>query len=425
MSFAICLLLIGQAPVPQIMSSRDLKTFRAYVPQVDDPVISAQLNDLDVMWYTDQEMPPAYQMSIGNGYVQTTFLHADANISSDDSERRIPDANGDLGGGNGNTEFPWNVAPGGAHRSPYVRSFKGLLLPPKEGGGRHPVIWFREDMQGRGARIISGNPRRPLPEGPRSPRGMNYGYGWLYPVGTVFFEVLTTVNPDRKDIPFELRVRTRESDAWGVDIFRPFATAQQMADAIKTGWPELTPRLQKAVDLLENPPVFKMARMTDTAHSKKRAFDVTAVISYLPPLGDSEVDWLLNRRFVSALGETWQTDPTGLKAIAPYNGDDRHGILPYRYHATFMGNDRDGCMNCHDSTGVHVARFQLPRGWYGFIRGRDGIFSWHPIDPSSISTDGGALQVRFRQSFLDAGIVEPYDPERHPQSLYSSIPGLN
>jgi hypothetical protein len=81
-------------------------------------------------------------------------------------------------------------------------------------------------------------------------------------------------------------------------------------------------------------------------------------------------------------------------------------------------------MNCHDDTLKPARSFDAPRGWYGRVRGSDGIFSFHPIEPSSISRNGSPVQVRIRQSLVRAGMVERYDRAKHPADRYSAIKGV-
>jgi hypothetical protein len=68
-----------------------------------------------------------------------------------------------------------------------------------------------------------------------------------------------------------------------------------------------------------------------------------------------------------------------------------------------------------------VREFEPRRDWYGRIRGSDGIFSFHPFAPESISHNGSGLPVRLNPRLVEAGIVEPYDAGRHPASLYHEL----
>lgn len=63
----------------------------------------------------------------------------------------------------------------------------------------------------------------------------------------------------------------------------------------------------------------------------------------------------------------------------------------------------------------------MQRGWYGRVRGNDAIFSFHPIEPSSISYNGADQQVRFRQSFVHAGMIEKFNITKHREDFYQEL----
>jgi hypothetical protein len=79
------------------------------------------------------------------------------------------------------------------------------------------------------------------------------------------------------------------------------------------------------------------------------------------------------------------------------------------------------CAKCHESTLKHVDEFDTPRQWYGRVRGSDRIFTFHPIEPASISTNGAPRQVRLRQAFVDSGLVAWYDRSKHPSDVYQVL----
>ena len=410
----LALACLGQV---QLMSQPDIDAIQRLLPRVADGERAAQLRDPGMMWYTHREMPPAYQHATGNGYVETTFHSAFYNISGDPS-----DQGGGFdrqAGGNANREFPWSLAPGGAHNAD-VRSFKGLLLPRKPDGGVWPVAWFRQDLPSRGQRIVSSGGR--LAEG--RPSRFNYGWGWVFPRGTVFVEATTMDSPSGHDQVCELRFRIRESDAWGVDMIRPFETAESLAEAIKETWPnwEADSVRRAAVATLEAPPKAQKVRLADTMHHTKMAFDVTAFVEELPPLRPADVSQLFQREWVSCLGGHWREEPP---ITAPTLSRREFNLLPPNYHLSMLGNDRDGCMRCHESANEHATVFQIPRGWYGRVRGSDGIMSWHPVDPSSVARSGERRDVQMRDRFGRSGVIEAFDPAKHPPEIYSRIKGLH
>lgn len=421
MRLAVLLSLVLTSPLAaQIMDREKEARLKTLLPTLADDELNAAIRSSEVLWYTNAEMPAAFQHAVGNGYVQTTFHSAFHNFSGDADERTIRDANGELGGGNGNREFPWNVSPGGAHNAKGVLSFKGLLLPKDADGRRLPVVWFRQDVPGRGGRERIIRAGGGLAEGRRS--DYNLAYGWTYPIGTRFFEVLTMQTPYGNDVAFSVRVRIREASSWGVELFRPFATAQQLADALED-LPGADTRRQTAIRYLTQRQSGKVARLVDMRHRKRRAFDVTSTVVSLPEISTPDVLALLQAKpWPSCLGATWTKTDKG-DVIAPTNERATFNFVPSNHWGAFAGNERESCMKCHDSTNQHVTVFEQPRGWYGRVRGSDGIFSFHPVEPASISSNGGAVPVRIRQSLIDGGFVAAYDPRIHKQA-YRRIRGL-
>lgn len=183
----ITLALAGAGQV-KLMSPEREAELRQFFPKVADAEVAALLADPDLILYTDEEMPRAYQHSRG--------VHSPLyNISA--TRPREPH-------GNGNKEFPWGDA-GGTHRCEGVRSFRFFRLPKRENGSHWPVVWYQSVKS----------------EGP--------GIVWVFPRGTIFGEVLTLRGPDKKDYTFELRLRRRMQQTWEVDVFRPFTTSQALA----------------------------------------------------------------------------------------------------------------------------------------------------------------------------------------------------
>jgi hypothetical protein len=284
-------------------------------------------------------------------------------------------------GGNGNIEHPWRT-PGGTDFSEGQSStFKFLRLPDREGGGVWPVVWYRPTFNDN--RI-----------------GPHTVYAWAFPVGTVFGEVLGMRDSRGQMHTFEVRLRIRELGYWDVEVLRPFPTEKDLQERLGTD------RYSTTVS---------SKRLTDTLHQRP-AFDVAAGVAMLPPLGEAlAAELLATTPFKSAVGARWKGEAFAPTASEPFS------IVPRDYLGTFMGTDTDSCKRCHEHTLKHVDQFDARRDWYGRIRGSDQIFTFHPIDPSSISYNGGARQVRFRQAFVEAGMLERFDPARHPSDRYAAL----
>lgn len=369
--------------VGQLMSPQREAELRAYFPKVDDKATQAVLDDPALLLYTDREMPRAYQ--IWDGLLRG--VHAVRyNISADGGEPF----------GNANQEFPWGD-PGGLHRTNGTTAFRFLLLPERN-GQKLPVVWYPKQRPG------DAQP----------------GYAWIFPVGTTIGEVLLLRGPDGRDYPFEVRTRTRENGSWEMDAFRPFPTPESLSDRIKEIEPtwEAQPVLRSAVATLEGRGRYRVARLVD--QHPRRTFDQQSFLDELPPLPAALVAKLLtSTTFKSALGTSWR-EAGKLIAASPTTQSAFH-VVPANYDAAFVVVDHESCMRCHDQVAAHVDTFDMPRDWYGRVRGSDGIFSFHPFDPSSISTNGSSWPVRMRPALVQAGIVARYDPARHPKELYQEM----
>lgn len=379
----------GATPQPvRLMTEQKDAALRARLPRVADDGLQALFADPHLLLYTEAEMPPAYQFwsSIAPG------LHAPHyNISGGAGEPF----------GNGNREFPWS-GPAGTHRCYGVESFRFLHLPRDEQGNVRPVVWFR----------------KPSDDGAT-------GYSWMYPVGAVLGEVLSLSGPDGKRHTFEVRIRRREADAWDVDVFRPFPTSEDLAARIKQLRPEWEqqPQLAAMVNHLETPRTLPAERLRD--RQPRTVFNQAMGSDVLPAVGDDSLvaELLAGAEFRSCLGISWWLDEAGNSTAAPTTNASFH-VVPARYDAGFVEVNRQSCLRCHDTANRNVRSFDGGREWYGRIRGSDGIFSFHPFSPGSISHNGSGLTVTMRGELTGGGIVAPYDPALHTADHYQAIAGL-
>jgi hypothetical protein len=371
----------------QLMSRERVATYRRLLPDVDDARVAELLADPELVLYSEYEMPKAYQFWDG----AFPGVH---------SVRYNISAGADEPFGNGNREFPW-AAPAGTHRSLGVTSFRFFHLPRDDEGHVLPVVWFRKRLSGDDA----------------------MGYAWMFPVGTVFGEVLMLKSPRGHDHPFELRIRRREKGYWQVDAFRPFPTAAALMARIK----ELRPDWRKRPQLLvlcrhlEAPRKLQELTLRDR-QPLRQVFRQKMGVDRLPPVGDDRLveDLLAETTFRSALGETWRDDADGVETCAPTTSTAFH-VVPVNYDAGFIAVDNASCMRCHETANTSVREFNNSRDWYGRIRGSDGIFSFHPFSLDSISDNGYARPVRMRGELECAGMLERYDSARHTSVFYQTL----
>lgn len=369
------------------MSAEKHERLRRRLPALDNADIQAILNDDRLMIYTETEMPRAYQNWSGS----LRGLHSpDYNISADGNEPY----------GNANIEFPWG-SPAGTHRARNVSSFRFLWLPTDDSGKVLPVVWYRSRHRGDSAS----------------------GYEWIFPVGSVLGEVLSLRGPNGKQYTFELRVRIREYGEWAVDVFRPFPTADHLADSVKktrTDW-QTQPALAKLVGHLETPVAMKKHKLSN--NHPRRVFVQSMGIDTLPPMDDDQLvaELLTTTTFTSAMDTAWRHSDGGSSYTCAPTTTAAFHIVPSNYSGGFVDVDPESCMRCHDSVGEQAQHFESGRDWYGRVRGSDGIFSFHPFSVGSISPNGIGRTVSMRRELLDAEVLDRFDPDKHPSGSYQRL----
>lgn len=372
------------AAQPQLMSAERAAILRDHLPAVDDAELRAMLADPGLLFYTALEMPGAYQDWDG----ALPGVHSIANnVSMVESEPH----------GNPNQEFPWGD-PGGLHRTEGTNVFRFVRLPV-QGERRLPVVWYRHVYPGSHAA----------------------GYAWLFPRGTLVGEVFLLAGPDGREYPFELRTRTRAADGWEVDTFRPFPTWESLAQRIRELEPqwENLPQLAGALRQLEEPGPLRAAELVNP-HPQGTRFRSVALVDELPALEAHLVARLLTETpFQSAVGTSWR-ERGELAAAAPMSRAAFH-VVPANYDGAFVPVDQESCNRCHENIGDHADRFDFARDWYGRVRGSDGIFSFHPFELGTLSDNGFGRPVQMRQRLVQAGLLEPYDPRRHPREVYQEL----
>ena len=374
------------APPVRLVSEAHEQGYRAHFPVLDDSEWQAVLDAKDLILYTRNAVPPAYQDDNG------TFISTKVNPSGRNRDRF----------GNPNREFPWAVA-GGTQSTADLEIVRFVRFPTDADGAPVPMIWWYERIL---ASYFNNNGAR--------------GIKWRYPDGTVFGELLAMSAPNGKTYAFELRLRKREGPEWLVQVFKPFPTATSLSkriQAIRPDWAE-SPALSAQVAHLDAKLIFPTMTVKD-ANRDRVAFASTREAHLLPALNDTDLvaELLVTTRWSSALGVEWKG-----KVSAPTidNAGGFH-IVPASYKAHAFAVDSQSCMNCHQHTN-HAARiFDEERDWYGRIRGSDGIFSFHPIEPSAISQGGGHRQVVMRAQLTQAGLVERYDEDKHSDQMYPAL----
>lgn len=327
----------------RLVSAEDDARYRRLLPDTDDEWLR-EVYASHLIFYTDREMPPAYQLDGG--------AHSPSyNISA----RKPAEPHG-----NPNIEFPWGH-PGGTHRSPNVSAVRFVHLPAA-------VQWWPESF------------------------GRYNLMRWQYPEKTTFGEILLVHDGQGSRYTFEVRTRTKRQGSWRANVFRPFASRAELDDFLSARF--------LGFDALERKVTTERLK---SPHPGQTVIDRTSLVDELPPLPHATVLRLLNRPFKSVVGEEWlrQGEAVG---YAPTTRAPFH-IVPTHYDGAHLEVTTKACMTCHDGVLTHVNSFDSPRDWYGHVRGDDAIFSFHPFEPADISHNGFSRWPRVRAALVEAGLL--------------------
>ena len=368
-----------RADESQVMPSSAIDSIRSAIPVTDDDRLNAILTSKHAIWYTEREMPAAFQWDLPRTH--TIAQSPYRNVSADNEAPHF-EASKRLGG-NANIEFPWRH-PGGTDATEGVETFKFFALPVDASGRRLPVVYWTEHF------TVAPGFADPSP----------LGYRWRFPVGTVFGEVLTMAGPNGRYV-FEIRTRTREQNRWSVDVLRPFRDADDYAAGLASIGIDSSSQL---VSMTQD--------MIASKHPQNR-FVATGRVHNLAPISSDAVDVLLRKTPLrSAVGSAWNPET-----------DAEFHIVPRGYRPVAVGSDSASCMKCHENTLQHARDFDIQRGWYGYVRGGDGILSWHPFDPSCVN-HSGSVPIRMRRTWEHAGVVRRWSDDfdaRWYQSLSGGV----
>jgi hypothetical protein len=363
-------------PVAQtvpLMAAQRLAELKTVLPKVADPEVARAFTDRHTIWYDEESMPMAYQDNVPPivGVRTPDSLMAPAEFFE-----------------GGRFRFPFGHT-GGTHRTTRTHTAKFLVLP-RSGDRYVPVVWWRDDV----------------------------GYHWVFPKGTLIGEVLLLDAPNGEPFVYEIRTRRRDADGWQVDALRPFPTAGHLASALEKlnpKWADPT-YLKKVLAYLRDPKTIRPNSLND----QFGAFQSTAGVDLLPPLDEGTVRQLLRTTtFRSAQGESWKRDGK-LECYAP-TSDQFFSVVPANYDGGMIAVDEVSCQRCHKDTGRAIGEFLPDQILYGTVWGSDQTFSWHPFDPESVRANEDGMIRRMRQEFVDAGVIEPFDGNRHDSETYTRL----
>lgn len=341
-TIAGCLLVVFGQENYKLISKEKHEVLASHIPDSKDLILNKIRNNPRLLIYTEKEIPQAYQDFAG----ALIGIHAPSyNISAAKPQEKF---------GNPNVEFPWGKPAGAENVSENnFSSFKFLLLPENQS-----IIITRKYLNGD---------RRP-------------SYVWTFPKGTTVGEVLQLYYKE-KYYTFEVRLRTKETENWKTTSYRPFVSLKDFANFCKSNGTQLYYHDQRIVQ-------------------SHQIFQGDAIATNLDSIPESLVKKALSQTFENALGQEWHEE-----SHAATTDSDFH-IVPKNYRAATIAINSKSCTRCHESVLKHASDFDNNRDWYGRVRGSDGIFSFHPFDPSVISYGGIYQGERIRNEFISNGIVK-------------------
>ncbi len=375
------------------------------MPPVWDPWLRDILDSSDTMWYDRSVIVPGYQDSYGDdmsfpvGFRPNTIESGLINLA-------VPGGHGWLFIRSGEFHFPFGRT--GHPQDARNTSVVDFWRLPRENGSLLPVVYWNYN-----------------------PNGNTHRIEWMFPVGTVFGEVILISDSTNRSHIFEIRTRLRQRDGWEVDIYRPFPTAESFADALelkrqeRANWMS-SPSINDLLRHLRDPSTVSPATIGGT-HFNGAFTSVSGGVDVIPSAGDETFisELLRQTPFRTSKYSIWK-QTGGLAAFAASTSAD-FNIVPKNYNASHFEVNDAFCNRCHQDAGRPFKDFYRDVMAYGELWGEDDTFSWHPFDSKSF-VDGNGNVVgfnndnrKFRQDFVNAGIVVPFNPGAHGSARYEKL----
>lgn len=387
-----------------IMSADRLASVAARMPCVTDPYLRGILESADTMWYDKHSIVPGYQDSFGDNVIAPIGMRPNT-IRSSLIDTAVPGGHSWIFVDRGVFHFPFGRPAGATENDAAVVDFWQL---PRSGDDLLPVVWWM-----------------------RQPSNLTHRIEWLFPVGTIFGEMLFIVGDDGQWYPFEIRTRTRVVDGWDVDLYRPFPSATDLADALEDkradngAWAS-SDDITALIAHLRDDETLAPAQLGAT-HFDGSFPTISGAEDELPGLSDPGIvrELLFEQPFRSARDRAWKSSGQ-LISYAPTTSSSS-SIVPRGYNAGFLDVSEDTCDRCHKDAGRPFRDYYPDIIAYGELWGGDETFSWHPFETSAfVASDGSVVDFNYdnrelRDDFVGAGLLVPYDDTAHPDSLYRQI----
>ena len=381
-----------------LMPVNKLAEIAGRAPCIAPGALKETVESTQTLWYDKNALTPGYQDSFGDN-IETPIGFRPNTIDPGLINLAVPGGHQQIFQSLGVFHFPFGTPIGPVDNAKVFDFWR----PAYTNGAVLPVVHWQRD-----------------------PNGYTHRVEWMFPVGTVFGEALF-LDEGGVLFPFEMRTRTRTPDGWMNDIYRPFARATDLADAIeKRGG--TSPALQALVAQLRDQT--NMASFQVKNSHFPGAFPTRdSGIDQLPEMTGADADFMhtlmMTTPFRSVRGITWK-DGGGKKSFAP-GAAGRGTIVPKRYNAAAVEVSETSCDTCHRDAGRPFETWYDNILAYGELWGNDEIFTWHPFTLANF-VDAQGRVVNFnhdnrviRADFKAAGLVAPYKPAQHPQNLYKRI----
>lgn len=389
--------------VPLIEQNR-LEKFTRLLPQTESSELNQILKSSRTIWYDRNSLTPGYQDSWGDNVVGPVGMRPNT-IRAGLIDLAVPGGHRQIFEKKGTFNFPFGTT-AGLHKSTNVHVLT-FWSPPFSEGKVLPVAYWQ----------VKGY--------------LKHRYRWVFPKGTMFGEVLY-VTSDNLWRVFEIRTRKRYSDSWATNVWRPFPSAKSLHKAVletrknKAEWVS-NKKIDGLIKHLQDSSTFTSETLESSYYAKSWE-PVKGYLDYLPDVDQPDfiADLLAKTVFKSSEGEVWKR--VGEKEVCAASSKTGFSIVPNQYLAGLIPANDVSCSRCHNNAGRPFEHFYPDLVAYGEIWGEDEIFSWHPFQTDNFVNSSGAVQNFnydnrvIRTDFLKAGLVEPYDANRHPETLYKQLP---
>ena len=376
--------LVTREGYTDFMSPERFKPFRDALPKVADTEVQSALSSLDTMWYDEQSMVFLYQDSV------ETVVGGRANcVGRKTGERNQGTPIAKLMnyfGSDYRFMFPFRKAAGTDNVTNLA--VIDFWVPARAGGKVLPVKWWKRSARGR--------------------------WHWVFPVGTLFGEILFQKSPNGKWYPFEVRTRKRYSEGWSVNLFRPFQTATALASAVVSRRPawQNSASLSGFVNHLRNPSTLVPKKLSSTAFAKIFP-SIEGHLDLLPDVDDKALisELLSETTFVSVEGQIWK-EGGGKETYAPSSVAE-FSIVPKGYELGVIPVNEVSCNRCHQDTGHPIGHMETDVMLYGEVWGEDRIFTWHLFESNRNifdTFDDVDVSRKINSRLVAAGLVKNEKP---------------